>query len=538
MITKLQVRNFRASEAVEIEFDRLTAIVGPNGSGKTSVIRALDIVAGDAWPSLRSFRIPQDFTDFDTKRSLAITVHFDPPYEHEDALKKVHKVSSLRVKCQEYKKSGKWGQSGDLHVDVEPLKENGEVPLVAVTEPQRGAKPKHRPLSASTGMRDVARIILIDHRRSLVQHLPSARGSPLARLLEPARKEFERSGRDSFREQYEAAMGALRTKSVREVEQTIADTAKRMLGFLGPTAVEAVNIGFGFSDPANPFSSLRIQYAEGELQVPGEELGLGVQSAIVVGVFEALRRLSGPVGTVVIEEPEMYLHPQAQRYFYRLLCEMADDAEKGCQVIYTTHSPIFADINRFESLRVFRREPGKRTSVHWVSDQEDREFLSAQRERYKLSRFDSVRSEVLFAKRALLVEGPGDVIAAAAVAQKLGHDLDAEGLAIVECGGKGGLPLVIRLCKALAIPCVVMHDTDIWPLDDQNGEEEEKNKRIEKAAANPAHIFLLDPSLEHALDISRNASDKPLKIAEEIEKRSLEELPEPLVQAVKALVGA
>src|SRR5690606_35321848 len=84
-----------------------------------------------------------------------------------------------------------------------------------------------------------------------------------------------------------------------------------------------------------------------------EELGLGIQSAIVVGIFEAFRQMGTQCGTLALEEPEMYLHPQAQRYFYRLLCEMAD--ENQCQVIYSTHSPIFADVSRFEGLRLVRR---------------------------------------------------------------------------------------------------------------------------------------------------------------------------------------
>ena len=88
---------------------------------------------------------------------------------------------------------------------------------------------------------------------------------------------------------------------------------------------------------------------------------------MVVGIFEAFRQLGGNFGTVVIEEPEMYLHPQAQRYFYRLLCEMSEKDQ--CQVVYSTHSPIFADVNRFEALRLVRRESGEHSRVTFVSDE-------------------------------------------------------------------------------------------------------------------------------------------------------------------------
>jgi hypothetical protein len=35
-----------------------------------------------------------------------------------------------------------------------------------------------------------------------------------------------------------------------------------MLGFLGSRAVDDIKIGFGFADPANPFSSLRLLFTE------------------------------------------------------------------------------------------------------------------------------------------------------------------------------------------------------------------------------------------------------------------------------------
>ena len=533
-------------EYIDVPLGSLTAFVGPNGSGKTTILRAIDLVLGEVWPSLRSFRIPQDFNGFDTSKDIEIIVEFNPPYVHRDTHSSEHKVKSLRLTCKPYKKSGKWGEAGDLHVDLDPLDESSDVPTVAVSQPTKGKKTQFGPLRVGTEMRDHARVLFIDHRRSLSQHLPSVRGSILGRLLQPARKEFK--SHDDFKKAYEEAMDLLRTEQVKRIEQMVAETAKRMLGFLGRDMAESVEISFGFADPANPFSSLRLEYRESGLAITGDELGLGIQSAMVVGIFEAFRQLGGDFGTIVIEEPEMYLHPQAQRYFYRLLCKMTEEGQ--CQVIYSTHSPIFADGNRFEALRVVRRSEGK-TTVAFVPENDTKPLQEA-RERFKLgNRFDATRNEVVFASKALLTEGYGDRIAALLIAEKLGFDIDAEGTVVVDCGGKGGIELVVRVCRSLGIPFVVVHDADIWSTENisdqekckkqeqENKAEKEKNERIKAAVGNNGVLYVIEPSLEGVLGIPRDASDKPRRIAAALEDVEIQNVkPElmPLVEAVKALL--
>lgn len=55
-VKSVSIRNYRSLKDVTIRLDGLTTIIGPNGSGKTSVLRALELFSNDAPPvTLRDF---------------------------------------------------------------------------------------------------------------------------------------------------------------------------------------------------------------------------------------------------------------------------------------------------------------------------------------------------------------------------------------------------------------------------------------------------------------------------------------------------
>lgn len=548
MLSHIELENWRCAESLSLPLEPLTALVGPNGAGKTAVLDAIDFALGGRWPGMGYLNVPRDFYGLDTNRDLRIACTFDPPLTYDDAMKKTHEIPTLEFSCRPYKRKAAGGDVGDLHDDFIPLTSSGEAPVVAVRGPRKGTPPEFGPLLRVYGsLRDQARVLMIGDRRTVASHASGRRGSVLNLLLASARKDFSKdvSGtQTTFKERYEEALTALRTEAVQNIESTIANTAKQMLGFLGSRAVNNLDITFGFADPSNPFSSLTVMCQEGEMVLPAESMGLGIQSAIVVGVFDALRRQNTNIGTVLIEEPEMYLHPQAQRFFHRLLTEMVDEGQ--CQVIYTTHSPIFADMTRFRSIRLLQKPASGSSQVEWVRHKSDQDYLQDQVDREKLGQYmDPATSEALFARRVLLVEGHGDRLAAQLVAQRLGLDLDAEGLSVVACGGKAAIPFYGRMCRALGIQALVLHDEDVYEADgegsltgwqvEENAKAPGQNAEIASAVGNSAEVFVLKPSLEVVLGIGRGASDKPLKVVERLEAMDLKDMPSPVVEAVRAL---
>ena len=72
-----------------------------------------------------------------------------------------------------------------------------------------------------------------------------------------------------------------------------------------------------------------------------------------------------PSLVLAIEEPELYQHPSRQRHFAKVLLDLASGTIPGVatdtQVIYTTHSPLFVGLDRFQQIRAIRKieiEPG------------------------------------------------------------------------------------------------------------------------------------------------------------------------------------
>lgn len=59
----------------------------------------------------------------------------------------------------------------------------------------------------------------------------------------------------------------------------------------------------------------------------------------------------------LIEEPEIYLHPHLQRKMYQVLRKISEGKD---QVIYSTHSSLFIDIENFDDIcRVKKQEDGE-----------------------------------------------------------------------------------------------------------------------------------------------------------------------------------
>jgi len=180
---------------------------------------------------------------------------------------------------------------------------------------------------------------------------------------------------------------------------------------------------------------------------------------------------------LAIEEPELYQHPMQARRFAGVLSALTspDDGDAKTQVVYSTHSPLFVGVDRFDGIRLARKvevRPDlplvtrvRSTTLNEVMTVINQAFG---RVRYSLDRFRSTLecilsasvSEGFFARTVVLVEGPEDGAVVEAALRAADVDLEGEGIAVVPVEGKANLDRPYAIFTALGISCYVVFDGD------------------------------------------------------------------------------
>ena len=267
------------------------------------------------------------------------------------------------------------------------------------------------------------------------------------------------------------------------------------------------------SRPLPPLPRCRYLTVRGRLKKGATNSSAAGAAAMVADLERrTAERRSGEV--LIVDEPELMLTPQMQRYLYRLL---RAHAERN-QVVYATRSTALLDAaHHDEIVRLDLTAAGlavRRAPIELLTDSE-RLRLSAE--------FDHERSEMFFATAVVLVEGQTEKQSLPAVFRALGHDVDQLGISIVEVGGKSNLPLYGRVLAELAIPFVVVFDSD------RGAPAAADNAAIHAAAAG-APIFTFEPDFEAAAGL-KSHEDKVINAWRRFSLLTPERIP-PIFRAI------
>jgi putative ATP-dependent endonuclease of OLD family len=166
-----------------------------------------------------------------------------------------------------------------------------------------------------------------------------------------------------------------------------------------------------------------------------------------------------PGNMLLIDEPELALHPNAVRAAKSYLYDLA--SESGWQVMLSTHSPAFIDPleDHTTIVRLTRTEthPTPKTyrsnSVNFTDD--ERENLKL------LLRFDQALAEMFFGAYPIIIEGDTEFAAFSKIMEIHSDDYPVENRPLlVRARGKDSIISIVKILTQFKIPFSVLHDSD------------------------------------------------------------------------------
>lgn len=542
MIKKLFIKNFRSigPEGVIIDFNaNLNALVGKNNVGKSNLLAAIDYVLGGYWPSDSKFAL-EDFYQKNVNNDIGICVLFKTPLEHQEILEGwfEHKVPvcGFKLTYKTYKRNTIDHKKGELHLDYTCVNAKGEdirIPTLAPTKKRTRAEyiaSFTRVLKVNKILRQQIEVVFIPANRDILKFSPSNAKSLLGILLKEIRDNFKQDldiinlekgiadflgveDRSTRHQLFEAFIKkANDTLKTDDLVQLSVNLAKYVKEHLGEQRTKDLAFNFNVQDEWTQFKFLELSIMNNGVSLPVHKLGNGFQSLIVISIFRTYLEIKGIKPIFLIEEPEMYLHTHAKKYFYSILETLA---QADTQIFYTTHATEFVDIICSESVkRIVSSEnttrilPAKPVQLDFQED----ELLKLN------TAINQERAELFFAEKVILVEGETEKVVFDYLLRLKGIDPNLHDISIIETAGKGNMPRYIKLLESLEIPFVVVFDTDIFNLTGNvdtdlkiktnNKDAQTKNENIKAATSKKDCLFANDPFFEVEVGIAKLSSTK------------------------------
>lgn len=478
-IRSIKIENYKSIKKLKFNPNaKLNAFIGENSVGKSNIFNAINWITGPVFPSFNS-TLPVDHWQGDEDNKIKIRLEYNDgnylelaeEWEYNNGYRSETK-SGLNF-CGGYIKSEQRELYCNAYLDVD---------------------------------------------RQIKDYLPSNRWTLIGRILQQINYEFnnETTPEGEFKsEVFKKRLINIRDEVLFSVGRTSLESKDglmdKFLSIIQRESASQLNrkesefqIDLSLYDPWNFYRTLQLLVDETDTDMPplqASALGMGIQASITIAVLKAYAELKIQNKTpIFIDEPELFLHPQAQRNFYNELIKMSEDKKdeetgeeiEGLQIFYCTHSPNFLRADRFNEIFLVRKDKNKGTYLNFakpeefIEDLENRkgvkssseEFFLYSRNAYENTGDSQKANEAFFARKIILVEGQTECFILPYFFKLASFDYVKEGISIVRCGTKGELDRFFRLYNEFGIPTYVIFDGD---KHHEGTEEEEstKNKNID-----------------------------------------------------------
>ena len=205
-----------------------------------------------------------------------------------------------------------------------------------------------------------------------------------------------------------------------------------------------------------------IQWISGNLKVFIEDENSNAEYPIVyeasglINIISILAALyDEDIKYLLIDEPEVSLHPQLQSYLLREIKKAAKEYNKS--IIISTHSADMIELNTINDLPNFIFF--KPNSIPKQLSPESPELNNKQIKDFIL-RMGLIYKEGFFAKKIMLMEGISDYLICRYLCTKFDINLDAAGTHIIPIDGKGHFPIITKLFNLIGKDVIVLTDLD------------------------------------------------------------------------------
>lgn len=186
------------------------------------------------------------------------------------------------------------------------------------------------------------------------------------------------------------------------------------------------------------------------------EYSVAVEASGLVNIISILAALfDETIEVLLIDEPEVSLHPQLQSYLLREIKHAAK--EYGKSIILSTHSAQMIELHEASDLcnYVFFSDAGMPKQIA-----PDAPELGNGKLKDFLLRMSLIYTEGFFAKKVLLIEGSSDLIICRYLCNRLNLNLDVAGSQIIPVEGKGQFPVITKLFRLVGKEVCILTDLD------------------------------------------------------------------------------